>query len=116
MRFFGEVLAVEIVIRDNEVMDMSDRAQVARGDFYTDAELRAKPWLARQQQAGSPVRSDPNNRPASAEARALAAQPGVCGYCLEPGDERSALAEETGRHPECDEAWQAERAERGAGA
>lgn len=103
------LLAVEIVIRNNEVMDMSDRTQIARGEFYTQAELRAKPWLARQQQAPASGPRDPNTRPASAEARALAEQPGVCGYCLEAADERSALDEGTGRHPECDEAWQAER-------
>jgi hypothetical protein len=95
-------------------MDMSDAAQIARGEFFTAGELAAKPWLARQRQAPTGHRADPNTRPVTAEARALAATPGVCAYCLEPGDARSALQNygPDPMHPECHEAWENERAGR----
>lgn len=92
---------------------MSDRAQQARGEFYTAAELKAKPWLARQAQVPEAARRDPNSRPASAEARAMAEDDGLCDYCREPGDKRSQLQpygpHGTMRHPECNSAWDAER-------
>lgn len=88
---------------------MTEKREIAAGGFFTEAELRAKPWLRRLQQAPDPDRRDPNNRPVSAEALRMVP---VCAYCYEPGDERSALAP-TGRgddmHPECDEAWVAEQ-------
>lgn len=93
-----------------------DRAAIARGEFYTDAELRAKPWLARNQARyattppGQPA--DPNNRPMTAARRAeLDAMVPVCFYCGEPGDTRSALGDD-GYHPECAEAWNLERSTR----
>lgn len=91
---------------------MSDRAQIARGEFYTSAELRARPWLARQAQAPASTRSDPNNRPVSREVAAQAGSNGVCAWCHEPGDEVSELIETAAHdfmHPECDEAWTVER-------
>ena len=83
----------------------SERQMIAAGVFFTDAELRANPRLARPQvAAAAPAAADPNSRPVSKAAREMTP---VCAYCYEPGDERSALVE-TARHdymhPECDEA------------
>lgn len=94
-----------------------ERRQIAAGEFFTAAELRAKPGLGRtiQAPATEPARTDPNSRPVSKEAREMAP---VCAYCFEPGDERSQLIE-TARHdqmhPECDEAFTAEAEARKAG-
>lgn len=89
-----------------------ERAAIARGEFFTTAELAARPGLGHSVRAATPavaVRRDPNSRPVSAEAKAMVE---VCAYCYEPGDERSNLVE-TARHdlmhPECDRAWEAER-------
>lgn len=92
---------------------MTEKQQIAAGCFFTEAELRAKPWLRRLQVAGSPA-GDPNSRPVSAEARRMVP---VCAYCYQPGDERSALvptARNDHMHPECDQAWTAELAARNA--
>jgi hypothetical protein len=97
----------------------SERAEIAAGTFFTVGELAARPWIghlqAQVQHASEGQPGDPNNRPISAEVRALAEGPGVCAYCYEPGDERSALIE-TARHDfmhsECDEAWEAEQVSR----
>jgi len=97
--------------------DMSDRAQIARGDFYTEAELRAVPSRRHAGRIVAPGadRSDPNSRPmTAARRRELEALVAVCGHCWEPGDERSQLGDD-GMHPECAEAWAVERAARGAG-
>ena len=93
-------------------LDMSDAAQIARGEFYTEAELRAVPSRRRAGLVAGPDRGDPNNRPMSAaRRRELDALVAVCGYCGEPGDERSRLGDD-GMHPECAEAQAAERAAR----
>lgn len=93
-----------------------EKAAIARGEFFTSAELAARPWLGSTVKVTpAAVRSDPNSRPPSREACAMAASGGVCAYCYEPGDDRSALVETVRHdfmHPECDEAWQAERAAR----
>lgn len=88
--------------------DQHDRIMIARGEFYTEAELRAVPSRRFAAQA-APVRAaDPNDRPVSAAARALADSVGVCAWCYEPGDARSRLVpvqtSDVGteyRHPEC---------------
>lgn len=87
-----------------------ERAQIAAGTFFTDAELRAHPGLGRTVQPPAAARpaADPNNRPVSAEARRMVP---VCAYCYEPGDEKSGLVKTTRNdymHPECDEARTAE--------
>jgi hypothetical protein len=93
----------------------TERAQIAAGTFFTAGELAARPGLGgtvrQSQQAPAGQPGDPNSRPVSAAARALAESPGVCAYCYEPGDERSALADlgHGPMHAECDEAWQAAR-------
>jgi hypothetical protein len=86
----------------------SDAEMIARGEFFTEAELAAKPHLRRLARSPESTRTDPNNRPPSMEARKLAATPGVCAYCWEPADERSAL-NASAMHGECQEAWDAER-------
>lgn len=94
----------------------AERAAIARGEFFTNAELAAKPHLRRLgvqfAQPGTGARSDPNERPMSAaQRRELDAMVAVCGYCHEPGDDRSALGND-GMHPECSEAWADEIANR----
>jgi hypothetical protein len=93
---------------------MSDLEQIAAGVFFTAAELAAKPWLRRKATITPASRRDPNSQPASAEAMALASTPGVCAYCWELPDERSALADsgQGPMHEECQAAWDAERATR----
>jgi hypothetical protein len=94
---------------------MSDRQQIAAGCFFTEAELAAKPHLRRLATVTPAGHVDPNTRAVSAEARKLAEGNGVCAYCYEPGDDRSALVEQADhsfRHPECQEAWDAELAAR----
>lgn len=91
-----------------------ERAAIARGEFFTAAELRAHPGLGRGVKIDTlpgQLARDPNTLPVSAEARAVVAAGGVCAYCWEPGDERSAL-NGNAMHPECQEAWDAERAAR----
>lgn len=93
------------------VMVMSDREQIAAGVFYTDAELAAKPWL-RSKAVITPARQrDPNTGPVSAEAKALAATPGVCAYCWELPAGRSGLADsgQGPMHEECQAAWNEEK-------
>jgi hypothetical protein len=88
-----------------------ERRDIAAGQFFTPGELRAKPWLGRSvvdaAAAAAPGgRTDPNNRPVSAEAKALAETPGVCAWCHEPGDDQSSLILQNDhfyRHPECQE-------------
>ena len=92
---------------------MCDAAQIARGEFFSEAELREKPHLRRLSHLPDPARTDPNSRPVSAEVRKLAEGPGMCAYCYEQGDGRSALGAD-GMHPECSEAWAAELAARKA--
>ena len=47
----------------------SDREMIARGEFFTEAELRAVPSRRRLAQArGAGPRRDPNDAPPSAEA------------------------------------------------
>jgi hypothetical protein len=85
-------------------MTGSDRAQIAAGQFWTAAELRAVPSRRRAAQPAATAAADPNTAPASAQARAAAASPGVCAWCYEPGDARSALELQPAgdyRHPEC---------------
>ena len=90
-----------------------ERAAIARGEFFTRAELAARPGLGRSITTTAPAApaGDPNNRPPSAQARAAAASHGVCSWCYEPGDETSALTEVDHHgyteymHPECDTAW-----------
>lgn len=97
----------------------SERLEISQGGFFTEAELKAKPWLRDLFVLPNPAATDPNSRPASKEARDMYASGGVCAYCLEPGDDRSALiktARNDHMHPECDEAWTAELAARKAGA
>lgn len=94
-----------------------ERRQIAAGQFFTPAELAAKPWLGRTITAtpGLERRVDPNTRPVSAEVRKLDESDGVCAYCYEPGDERSALVQQGDhffRHPECQDAMEAERSAR----
>lgn len=98
---------------------LDERRMIAAGDFFTEAELRAKPWLRRTadkfaaefaKSAG--ITPDPNNRPMSAKRRTeIEAMVQVCAHCGEPGDERSAL-DGNSYHPECAEAWAAEVAAR----
>lgn len=95
-----------------------ERRDIAAGQFFTPGELRAKPWLGRSvvdaAAAAAPGgRTDPNNRPVSAEAKALAETPGVCAYCWEGPDARSGIGPHGDSiqpmHDECHEAWQQER-------
>ena len=86
---------------------MNDREMVARGLFFTEAELAAVPSRRRLAQAPAPARRDPNLAAPSAQAVRDAEGPGVCAWCMEPGDVRSALvlqADHYFRHPECQEA------------
>lgn len=87
-----------------------ERQAIAAGEFFTADELAAKPWLGRTITATTgpaAQRRDPNTAPVSAEAKAMAASEGVCAWCYEPGDARSALQEfpvsggMTKYHPEC---------------
>lgn len=94
----------------------AERAAIARGDFFTTAELAAKPHLrslaAKYAPAATGQRSDPNDRPmTAAQRREIEALIPVCFYCREPGDDRSAL-DDDGYHPECADAWAAEVASR----
>jgi hypothetical protein len=93
---------------------MSDKAQIAAGIFYTDAELRANPRLRSQAQAAAPVRRDPNSAPPTRAAVEAIASGGVCGYCYQPGDQRSALVDlgHGSMHPECEAVWVGELAGR----
>lgn len=98
----------------------ADRAAIARGEFFTAAELAARPGLGRSIRdaaatAGGAPRRDPNDAPVSQAARDMAASGGVCACCYEPGDGRSALGEEDAMHDECREAWREEVAARRAG-
>jgi hypothetical protein len=77
---------------------------MARGVFFTEAELRAVPSRRRLARPPAPARRDPNDAPPSAEAKAVAASPGVCAWCGEPPDERSQL-NAGAMHPECQAAW-----------
>ena len=85
-----------------------ERVAISRGQFFTPAELAARPWLGRTVTT-DPVQAyrDPNKRPVSAQAVKDAESPGVCSWCQEPGDDRSALVEVNlygygeYRHPEC---------------
>jgi hypothetical protein len=89
---------------------MSDREQIAAGCFFTEAELRAKPHLRRLAKPAPLAPRDPNNAPPSVEARKAAEGHGVCAYCWEPGDDRSALVLQADlyyRHPECQAAKEA---------
>jgi hypothetical protein len=96
----------------------AERMAIARGEFFTESELRARPWLGRSVIQGAAMpgrRVDPNTRPVSAEARKLAETHGVCAWCWEPGDDRSALVlqdDHRYRHPECQEENDRERASR----
>jgi hypothetical protein len=94
-----------------------ERAAIARGEFFTPAELAAKPWLGRdivKAAAQGTERRDPNLAPVSREVQELAESQGVCAYRWEPGDDRSELIEVNHHgyteymHPECDEAWHEE--------
>lgn len=95
----------------------AERAAIARGEFFTAAELAARPWLGKTviaselaKQPGQPA--DPNTRPMTrAERAAVDAMVQVCGYCHEPGDDKSAIGDD-GMHPECATAWKQERAAR----
>jgi hypothetical protein len=95
-----------------------ERRAIANGEFFTAAELAAKPHLRRYagryatRAPGQPA--DPNDRPMTAKERAaVEAMVQVCAYCREPGDDRSALDDDS-YHPECAEAWAQEVAARKA--
>jgi hypothetical protein len=94
--------------------DASERAAILAGDFFTPAELRARPWLGRTVLADAARNlpghaADPNTRPMTARDRAaVEAMTQVCAYCSEPADVRSAIGDD-GMHPECSAAWDAAR-------
>ena len=92
-----------------------ERRAIARGEFFTEAELAARPGLGKSVLRSLPsgqTRVDPNTRSVSAEVRKAAESNGVCSFCWEPGDDRSEIvlqADHSFRHPECQEALDAER-------
>lgn len=94
-----------------------ERRQIARGEFFTDAELAARPGLGASIRAAAIPggRRDPNSAPSSGAAVEMAASEGVCAWCYEPSDERSQLAPfniggvPTAMHPECREYLAAEK-------
>lgn len=102
--------------RGGQPYSAAERRAILAGEFFTGAELAARPWLGRTvladaaRTAGPGQRRDPNTVPMTrAERAAVEALVPVCGLCHEPGDDRSALTDR-GVHPECEAAWQAERA------
>jgi hypothetical protein len=72
------------------------------------AQRRSKGGSEERRRASRPVTEPSSGLRPSAEARAMAASPGVCGWCLEPPDQRAGL-NEVGLHPECQAAWDAEQ-------
>lgn len=96
-----------------------ERRQIARGEFFTDAELAARPRLGASIRADAAAAAgshrDPNSAPPSRAAVEMAASEGVCAYCHETSDERSHLTPfqvggvPTLMHPECQSVRSAEK-------